>query len=47
MEVRKLTASERFEANMISTVAFHQRMEDPEKKREECERETAEPPCES
>ena len=42
MEVRKLTAQERFEASMISTVAFHQRMEDPEKKREECEQETVE-----
>ena len=35
MEVRKLTAEERFEANLISTVAFHMRMEDPEKSREE------------
>ena len=42
MEVRKLTAQERFKASMISTVAFHQRMEDPEKKRGECEQETVE-----
>lgn len=42
MEVRKLTAGERFEASMISTVAFHMRMEDPEKKREESEQETVE-----
>ena len=42
MEVRKLTARERFEANLISVVAFHMRVEDPEKKREESERETAE-----
>ena len=42
MEVRKLTAKERFEANIISTVAFHMRMEDPEKTREESEKETVE-----
>lgn len=42
MEVRKLTAKERFEANIISTVAFHMRMEDPEKVREESEKETVE-----
>ena len=35
MEVRKLTENEYFEANMISYVAFHMRMEDPEKAREE------------
>ena len=35
MEVRKLTENEHFEANMISHVAFHMRMEDPEKVREE------------
>ena len=35
MEVRKLTEQEHFEANMISHVAFHMRMEDPEKAREE------------
>ena len=35
MEVRKLTENEHFEANMISYVAFHMRMEDPEKAREE------------
>ena len=42
MEVRKLTAKERFEANIISTVAFHMRMEDPEKSREESLKETVE-----
>ena len=42
MEVRKLTAKERFEANVISVVAFHMRMEDPEKTREESEKETVE-----
>ena len=35
MEVRTLKAEEHFEANMISTVAFHMKMEDPEKAREE------------
>ena len=35
MEVRKLKPEEHFEANMISTVAFHMKMEDPEKNREE------------
>ena len=35
MDIHKLSAEERFEANMISTVAFHMRMEDPEKNREE------------
>ena len=35
MEVRKLTEQEHFEADMISHVAFHMRMEDPEKSREE------------
>ena len=34
MEVRQLKQEEHFEANMISTVAFHMRMEDPEKSRE-------------
>lgn len=42
MEVRKLTAEERFEANLISTVAFHMRMEDPEKSRAESLKETKE-----
>jgi len=42
MKVRRLTAGERFEANLISTVAFHMRMEDPEKKRVESEKETTE-----
>ena len=35
MEVRQLKSEERFEANLVSTVAFHMRMEDPEKNREE------------
>ena len=35
MEVRLLKPEEHFEANLISTVAFHMKMEDPEKKREE------------
>ncbi len=35
MEVRQLKPEEHFEANLISTVAFHMKMEDPEKNREE------------
>ena len=35
MEVRLLKPEEHFEANQISTVAFHMKMEDPEKNREE------------
>lgn len=35
MEVRKLTENEHFEANVISYVAFHSRVEDLEKAREE------------
>jgi predicted acetyltransferase len=35
MEVRRLTENEHFEADMISHVAFHMRMEDPEKVKEE------------
>ena len=42
MEVHKLTAQERFEANLISTVAFHMRMEDPEKEREKSLQDTKE-----
>ena len=42
MDVHQLTAKERFEANLISTVAFHMRMEDPEKSREQSEKETVE-----
>ena len=42
MEVRRLEARERFEANLISTVAFHMRLEDPEKSREESLKETVE-----
>ena len=42
MDVRQLTAKERFEANMISYVACHMRMEDPQKVREESEKKTNE-----
>ena len=42
MEVRRLTAGEHFESEMISYVAFHMRMEDPEKVREESSRMTIE-----
>lgn len=42
MEVHKLTPEERFEANLISTVAFHMRMEDPEKAKEESLKDTKE-----
>ena len=42
MVVRQLTAQERFEANLISTVAFHMRMDDPEKSREESLKDTKE-----
>ena len=42
MEVRKLTEQEHFEAGLISTVAFHMRMEDPEKAREESRKLAAE-----
>ena len=37
MEVRKLKQNEKFDARLISTLAFHQRMEDPEKQRQESE----------
>ena len=40
MEIRLLNGEERFQARMIATVAFHQRMEDPEKARQESEKET-------
>ena len=42
MEVHKLTGGERFEADMISIVAFHMRLEDPEKRREESRKRTEE-----
>ena len=42
MNVHKLSAEERFEANIISTVAFHMRMEDPEREREKSLKETVE-----
>lgn len=42
MEVHQLSANERFEANLISTIAFHMRMEDPEKSREQSLKETVE-----
>lgn len=40
MEVRKLAGKERFDANVISHIAFHMRMEDPEKTREWSEKQT-------
>ena len=42
MEVRRLTEQEHFEADLISHVAFHMRMEDPEKAREESRKMTVE-----
>ena len=42
MEVRKLTEQEHFESNLISYVAFHMRMEDPEKVKEESKKLTIE-----
>ena len=42
MEVRRLTENEHFEADMISHVAFHMCMEDPEKTREESKKLTIE-----
>ena len=35
MEVRRLKESEHYESNLISYVAFHMRLEDPERMREE------------
>jgi len=40
VEIRLLKDKERFEARMIATVAFHGRMEDPEKAKQESEQET-------
>ena len=42
MEVRKLTEQEHFESDLISYVAFHMRMEDPEKAKEESKKLTIE-----
>ena len=39
MEIRLLKDHERFDARVIATVAFHGRMEDPEKSRQESEQE--------
>ena len=39
MEIRLLQGEERFQARLIATVAFHMRMEDPEKARAESEKE--------
>ncbi len=36
MEIRKLTAEERFDAALISHIAFHMKMEDPEKVKAQC-----------
>ena len=41
MEIRLLSGEERFQARLIATVAFHQRMEDPEKAKQESEKETS------
>ena len=40
MEIRLLQGAERFDARLIATVAFHGRMEDPGKSRQEADRET-------
>lgn len=40
MDIRLLQGKERFDARVISTVAFHMRMEDPEKARKESEEES-------
>ncbi len=40
MEIRQLKGEERFRAALIAAVAFHQRLEDPEKARLESEKET-------
>ncbi len=37
MEIRTLNQQEKMDARLISTLAFHQRMEDPEKERRECD----------
>ena len=42
MEVRRLSGEERFEANRISVVAFHMRVEDMEKLREDSLKKTEE-----
>ena len=39
LEIRLLKDHERFDARVIATVAFHGRMEDPEKSRQESEQE--------
>ena len=41
MEVRLLQGEERFQARLIATVAFHMRMEDPQKAKEESEQESS------
>ena len=40
MEIRQLKGEERFRAALIAAVAFHQRLDDPEKARLESEKET-------
>ncbi len=42
MNVRKLTQQEKFDARLITALAFHRRMEDPEKERRESEADPAE-----
>ncbi len=41
MEIRRLLPEERFEADLVSNTAFHMRMEDPEKARENSLKQTA------
>lgn len=40
MEIRLLQGEERFQARLIAAVAFHQRLEDPDKARQESEKES-------
>ena len=42
MEIRKLNGSERFDASLVSVFCFHERISDPEVKREEIEKQTIE-----
>ena len=42
MEIRRLTQQEKFDARLIATLAFHGRMEDPEKSRKESEEDPVE-----
>jgi len=40
MKIRKLSGSERFDASLVSVYCFHERINDPEAKREEIENQT-------